>query len=603
MGQQSSSPQELTLEQVAKLFAKRCNNLFAPIELHSLKRLIEQVADKEDSVVYLKEDTLLKILDLTDDSMLPIGSLLYRSASFLAGFPFLQSLSPAPLTRDGLVKTLSIYDGRIERILGENYPRTKLIFLSFAVAENGRPLGDDEKRELARESEIGTEAGPSAPQKNVLNDEFPPTIEKGEYLSECSSASHLPQPSGRIPAPDIHHWAEFGPIKSLDNIDVTQYTMTGSDFLVLVQYLLSIADYKPHRPIHGHHARFGEHKAGFKEAAETMLRSVVGIECMKSTAPQDIRISYEQFEAGLSTLFPGLLIPLGCLFSRFLFYDFNGDTANEETPAGELRPRSTIVTDAIMSQLQFMFKDRMNSVIRLWAGSEDGFSMRSFENKIFKWNAPTILIISGKLPKKKKQTSHFHEFSSRLPKMVANDQLIDDSVHTHTRLLFGVYVESPWRSSAKTCFADSRTRLLQLSPELDIYKSSLTPDYGYFCHQEGIGFGSPVPSKHDLSDVGSISLTIEENFEYACFRHVGPQPGAFAIGNSANASSSYEYRFAVTEVEVWGCGKQEDLDEQKRQWQWEEQEARKRQGVNLDAHEDRALLEMAGIVGQYSDRR
>ena len=55
----------------------------------------------------------------------------------------------------------------------------------------------------------------------------------------------------------------------------------------------------------------------------------------------------------------------------------------------------------------------------------------------------------------------------------------------------------------------------------------------------------------------------------------------------------------IREVEVWGCGVDEARDEQKRAWEYERREAERRQNVRIreDLAGDRALLEMAGIIG------
>lgn len=53
-------------------------------------------------------------------------------------------------------------------------------------------------------------------------------------------------------------------------------------------------------------------------------------------------------------------------------------------------------------------------------------------------------------------------------------------------------------------------------------------------------------------------------------------------------------------MEVWGCGGDKEQEEQRQRWEWEEREAEARRKVNLgtgDIEADRALLEMAGLIG------
>lgn len=59
-------------------------------------------------------------------------------------------------------------------------------------------------------------------------------------------------------------------------------------------------------------------------------------------------------------------------------------------------------------------------------------------------------------------------------------------------------------------------------------------------------------------------------------------------------------RFTIQELEVWGCGGKDEAEEQRKAWAWEEREAKLRRELNLgkDIEADRALLEMAGLVGQ-----
>ena len=50
---------------------------------------------------------------------------------------------------------------------------------------------------------------------------------------------------------------------------------------------------------------------------------------------------------------------------------------------------------------------------------------------------------------------------------------------------------------------------------------------------------------------------------------------------------------------MWGCGLDNARDEQKRAWEYERKEAERRQSVRIreDVAGDRALLELAGVIG------
>ena len=92
-----------------------------------------------------------------------------------------------------------------------------------------------------------------------------------------------------------------------------------------------------------------------------------------------------------------------------------------------------------------------------------------------------------------------------------------------------------------------------------------------------------------------VSLSIDSALEHAVFTHL--TPGSSFVANIGHGG--YSYNIEVEEVEVWGCGVDNARDEQKRAWEWETREAERRQNVRVreDLEFDRALLEMAGIIG------
>lgn len=92
-----------------------------------------------------------------------------------------------------------------------------------------------------------------------------------------------------------------------------------------------------------------------------------------------------------------------------------------------------------------------------------------------------------------------------------------------------------------------------------------------------------------------VSLSLDPALELAHFTHI--PPGATFSGNPAHGE--YKWKVEVGEVEVWGCGLEDARDEQKRAWEYERREAERRQNVRVreDLQADRALLEMAGLIG------
>jgi len=155
--------------------------------------------------------------------------------------------------------------------------------------------------------------------------------------------------------------------------------------------------------------------------------------------------------------------------------------------------------------------------------------------------------------------------------------------------------------------------LFQLSPTHTVYKAaSYHTQFAYFSPRLGLGFGVPPPQPSRRQSFTSqqliqhtsdaqVSLSLDPSLELASFTHV-PPGGTFVAGvGGGNVAGVGEYRWRIElgEVEVWGCGVDDARDEQKRAWEWERREAERRQNVRVreDLAADRALLEMAGIIG------
>ena len=102
-----------------------------------------------------------------------------------------------------------------------------------------------------------------------------------------------------------------------------------------------------------------------------------------------------------------------------------------------------------------------------------------------------------------------------------------------------------------------------------------------------------------MLSMGPVSLSIDDSFEFGVFNHDWSSRGG-AFHTSITRKFNFQDRFRVDSLEVWGCGGDEEAKQQADRWAWEEREAESRRKVNLgtgDREADRALLEMAGLVG------
>ena len=321
---------------------------------------------------------------------------------------------------------------------------------------------------------------------------------------------------------------------------------------------------------------------------------------------------------------PHLFDGLNPLFEHFLFSktidlsrrkspstSLPSPIPDPKPPLPPLLPREGEILDVnLLSQLSFFINGPklFRRMRQLYSGADAGFSMGSFETKVFNWRAPTILLVSGTRVSNPASTPREKSFADSLP----HGRFPDGGPGNRTdgRVTFGAYVETPWKHTHKECFGDASTLLFQLSPVHEVFAaSSLSTDYVSFSKlpvpHSGIGFGSPVPraksaarpSSHAV--LGPVSLFLDGALEFGVFTHTAEGGGSFRA--SASRRADWQDRFAIESLEVWGLGGDEEEKGQRERWAWEEREAERRRRVNMgtgDVDADRALLEMAGLVGQ-----
>lgn len=279
----------------------------------------------------------------------------------------------------------------------------------------------------------------------------------------------------------------------------------------------------------------------------------------------------------------------------------------------------------LLSQLSFFIPgNRLWRRLRLlYAGSEAGFSMGSFETRVLKWEAPTILLVSGTAIASPTETHSQQAFLDRIPAMK-----YPPGADAGERVVFGVFLTAPWKASRKglfppasslaflffftrtifhthicttDCFGNPSTLLFQLSPAHKVYHASSTcPDYASFNKDSGISFGSPPSTSLSYShshrdqqqrlNLGPVSLTFDQALEFGVFQNAGAG-GAFHDDEVGAGAGTRLLPFEIEEVEVWGCGGEREAEEQKKAWAWEEREALLRREVNLgkDVETDRVI--------------
>ncbi|KAL2268178.1 hypothetical protein VTJ83DRAFT_3024 [Remersonia thermophila] len=609
MGQAASNERplrHLSHEEVAKelanKFARKC---YTPLELLSLKDVFHSLAGREHQVAHLKQHVIAQFLGIPDS--LNVSAVLFQMMSSIAAFPFLED-APAIIGLEQLVIVVTILTRRYRKALASTgLNRRKLIFRSLAVYDRQLSSARDLDQQGMTNDKGDRNAGSSgedAASKDDGDDDDPLALAALKYL-ECDgeTAQHGSTPffhSAAVPADSLRR---------------------------LIMLLLLTAPLDAQESLAAYAATLSHDDLdGLRQTADCVLESFLD-------TGQAQNVMYARFDAVMSASMPFLLSGLTPLFERFLFsknLDFHGHTGDRAqlppsgpSPSPGLPPPRPLLEDTgsimnvgVLSQLSFFIPG--TSLFRclrlLYSGDEDGYSMGSFETKVFNWRAPTILLVRGiRLDGGEDHASSgpASAFLASLPSKrfpPGNRRGVGDET-----LTFGVYLSQPWKHTHRECFGTDDSVLFQLSPVHDVFRAStMNKDYASFIKPSakttpigGISFGCPPPHntqahrRSTTMSLGPVSLALEDSFEFGCFTHNYTMQGG-AFQTSGFRKFDFQDRFEISSLEVWGCGGDEEAKHQAERWAWEAREAEARRRINLgtgDIEADRALLEMAGLIG------
>ncbi|ODV91622.1 hypothetical protein CANCADRAFT_188 [Tortispora caseinolytica NRRL Y-17796] len=583
MGLTQSTPKSLTRDRINGEFARLCLSQFSSIELWALKDLFVSLADSSAGQQYWTASKLLDYFGVPESTN--CGPIILKIAEKLASFPFIASNSLEPLTMRSLLKAIAILDPeRRSNILPGYDP---LILLFFAIA-----TPDDNTAKEYNAQDVFDSSSLDAGWAKL------PVIADYDNLCPDGLPSNANK-SWRVHARELHD---------------------------LFSLLLAIFPLDPEQPIAAYVDNFQpEEWLKYTHRAAAILSSFR----TDGQSPQDPLhpgFSCEEFCDGILAAAPNIFTPLTSLFQHLLFSPKQSpQIAATKQPADhplELRnlPYYNATTydyaDCLMDMstvAQIATELGRNSIWgrlqKLYIGSEHGFSMRSFESKAFKWNAPSILIVSGEVVERAKLRDRSLEaFNDWVYTGKSSSSSVDGC--QSRKVVYGCLLNTKWISSSKKGFGDSKGKLFQLYPFQEWFpaKTGAAADsYAFYSPiLGGFGFGTAVPhfpsGSRERIVPGAVSLTIDESMEYGVFRCYGVDgEGAYRRSKSANAATKeWEDVFSISQVEVWGCGGEKELTAQAKEWAWEEREARRRREVNLkrgNFDEDRAILELAGLVG------
>lgn len=539
---------------------------------------------------YLKEDTVARYLEIPD--VLGASPVVFQMVSYLGAFPFLQD-APVVLELPQVIMVVVIMTERYRRVLAKGASdRTKLLFKSLAVYDRK-----------------ASEAGAASP---------PPESEDVKGAAGAQAGGFAVD----APADDDENGGDDDDLvlTAYELLDIADAVRQGSapefhsamiptdNFRKLLMLLLLAAPLEGQESLSQYSSRVsGEELDGLRSTAENILAAFVDAEASPG-------IRYRHFKTIIPVLCPNLFNGFNGLFEHFLFsknLDFSRqiDSASKPPPqiAQPLLPdKGDILNDHVLSQISMFLpgSSLFRRVRLLYSGSQAGFSMGSFESKVFNWRAPTLLLVSGTrlgdIPDGGQESS----FAESLPtKRFPHGSKSD-------RVTFGVYAREPWKHTHKECFGDSETVLFQLEPIHDVFPAStINTDYIALtkppANKSCLSFGCPHPKpskshrREEMFSLGAVSLLLNDSFEFGVFNHDYRSRGG-AFHTSLVRKHDFQDRFRIERLEVWGCGGDEEAQAQAQRWEWEEREAEARRKINLgsgDIEADRALLEMAGLIG------
>jgi hypothetical protein len=549
--------------------------------------------------------------------------------SYIGAFPFLQD-APAVLGLEQMIMVITIMTERYRRVLAKgSTDRRKLLFKSLAVYDrklSEKGSGDDEKAKENSNTPDQSRAAPGVRAYGFAIDEAGEDEEDGFDVDD-----------------DELVLAAF---ESMDYVDAfkqgTQDTTHGAmipadNFRKLIMLLLLVAPLEPQESLSAYADRLvGVKLETLRSTAECILASFLNVE----TSPG---IRFSRFNTVVPVSFPFLFNGSNNLFEHFLFskdLDLNRKhkdgkaTASSlpkpavDVPQPLLQDEGSIMNLNILSQLSFFIPG--TSLFRrlrlLYSGDADGFSMGSFESKVFNWRAPTILLVRGSRLREDLGAGYHltsagsvggsqAAFTARLPprRLPTGSSSNGKDDTTNDQLTFGAYIGEPWRNTHRDAFGGEDTMLFQLKPVHDVFRSSsVNTDRVTFSRPSaatahaGVAFGCPpsgqtTHNRHasGVMELGAVSLVLDSSFEFGCFTHDYSSRGG-AFRNSVVRKYDFQERFLVEDLEIWGCGGDDEARAQAERWTWEAREAEARRRINLgtgDIEADRALLEMAGLIG------
>ncbi|KAF2664986.1 restriction of telomere capping protein 5 [Microthyrium microscopicum] len=657
MGQTHSQEPVSTEELSARLTQSFATKCLTPLELYIFKAVFKAHAHSSSDLAHWPQQTLTSFLNLPTNPGLPISHVIFQLAAYVGAFPF-PSGAPAILTNEALLRVVVVLTGRHAKVLrSDRHMWEREIWRGLAVMDRGLEVEKSRKDEPQKQDESSSAVGYEIDQP--LDDDEEEDDGEDELVLAAFDAMDATAAFAHGERSNVQH-----AVVPTDN------------FLTVIMFLLLIA------PL-GAQEGLKKYTADLDEELLQDLRYRAHAILTSFGTESHAGISYKIFRRVIASTLPNLFDPLKNLFEHFFYppdFDLSKkakefkpsstedekDKENKDTKAAEIKksrpllpdPIGELITHPILSQLSFVLPSSIlyHNMSLLYSGSEDGFSMPTFQSSVFNWQSPTILIVSGSILTQANSSTQSRQFSTSLPY-----KRLKPSVPESTPVTYAAYIPVPWKQTHKAPFGTRDIILFQLTPQHDVFRTSgLGLSFAYFNRHpaaySGLGFGSPLAeesisnaaraarrgSGDDTLPLGPVSLHIDDSLTYAVFTHDAKSGGGAFAPSMLPAScrlepssselevplpssltspvtspgappepsrthprrspqTSWQDIFAIDALEVYGLGGVEVAAQQERARVWEDREAARRRGINLrtgDIDADRELLKLAGLVGQ-----
>ncbi|KAG0746191.1 hypothetical protein G6F57_008818 [Rhizopus arrhizus] len=293
-------------------------------------------------------------------------------------------------------------------------------------------------------------------------------------------------------------------------------------------------------------------------------------------------ISYKVFCEWKSTFSPHIFKPIqSFLIQSFAYVEPNKLQRVLPEDAIPRVDKTDILTHMHCTLISWALPEKTLNVkqwTRLYSSQQDGFSMNRFENHVFKYPGPTLLVMN---------------IEARAPRRYSIQNTSDANKTQY--MLVGVYVSQAWKNS-KHFWGTHECFLFELEPHFDIYRPKSQNDhYIYYNHDTGVGFGAREEqgfSEFIISLQNTLQEGVYENEAY---------PGCPTFESGTRKNQDFKYLFETENIEVFGLGTEKDKDKQLKEWEFDKKEALRRSGLNIrksDGQLDKELLKMAGIIDE-----